>query len=218
MIAYKFLKSGRVSPFAAHRWPVGTDAWVDAEGELGICAPGIHACRVADLPYWLDRELWIVELAPPIHEHELKIVAPRGRLRERVAAWNEPVQRSFVRDCLSRTVEFAAGDLRDAGLEREASQLRATDDPVELRAAAGLAVAVAAEGGRLARHAGHLAGYVLDALDCLDANAPAGAAYVAAHTADSRRAVDGDGDDDPFTRERERQAAWLTGHLGLGAS
>jgi hypothetical protein len=110
-----------------------------------------------------------------------------------------------------------AGELRDAGLEREASSLlQATGDPAALRAAAGRAAAVAAEGGRVSRHAGHLAGYVVDAVDCLDANAPAGAAYVAAHTADSRRAVDGDGD--PFTRERERQATWLTDQLRLAAS
>ena len=64
MIAYKFLRAGRVGPFSAFQWPE-PDVWVRAAPELAACRRGIHACRPSDLPWWLADELWEIELRRP---------------------------------------------------------------------------------------------------------------------------------------------------------
>jgi hypothetical protein len=102
MIAYKFLDEGSVGPFTGFRWPVGR--WVDADGVVP-CRNGIHACRVRDLPIWLDRELWEIELDGEIVEQERKLVAGRGRLSRRLEAWNERLAHEFGRFCAKRTRE-----------------------------------------------------------------------------------------------------------------
>jgi hypothetical protein len=102
MIAYKFLDEGGVGPFTGFRWPVG--AWVEAAG-VDPCLEGIHACRVRDLPVWLGRELWEIELAGEVLERERKLVAPRGRLTRRLDAWNDHVAHEFGRFCAQRTRE-----------------------------------------------------------------------------------------------------------------
>jgi hypothetical protein len=102
VIAYKFLDDGAVGPFTGFRWPV--DEWVEADG-VDLCSEGIHACRVRDLPVWLGRELWEIELDGNVVEQELKLVAPRGRLLRRIDEWNEDVAREFGRFCARRTRE-----------------------------------------------------------------------------------------------------------------
>src|SRR5205823_13571896 len=77
VIAYKFLDDGRVGPFTGFHWPVGE--WVDAGG-VDPCLEGIHACRMRDLPVWLGRELWEIELDGSVVEQERKLASPRGRL------------------------------------------------------------------------------------------------------------------------------------------
>ena len=72
MIAYKFLDEGRIGPFTAFQWPVGE--WVDAGG-VDPCLEGVHACRPRDLPIWLGRELWEIELDGSLVEQERKVVA-----------------------------------------------------------------------------------------------------------------------------------------------
>jgi hypothetical protein len=100
--AYKFLDDGGVAPFTGFPWPVGE--WVEAVG-VDVCVEGIHACRVRDLPVWLGRELWEIELDGEVIEHERKLVAPRGRLTRRVEAWNDDVAHEFGRFCARRTRE-----------------------------------------------------------------------------------------------------------------
>jgi hypothetical protein len=102
VIAYKFLDAGAVGPFTGFRWPV--DEWVEADG-VDLCSEGIHACRVRDLPVWLGRELWEIELDGNVVEQELKLVAPRGRLLRRIDEWNDDVAREFGRFCARRTRE-----------------------------------------------------------------------------------------------------------------
>jgi hypothetical protein len=215
MIAYKFLGAGRVGPFSGFVWPE-PGGWVRAEGELAVCAQGVHACRVSDLPFWIAEELWRVELEGSVVEHELKLVAQAGALSERVDAWQGPTRQRFADFCLLRAAHHAAVELRGAGLETDAEavgQAASDADAQALGAAAGSAASNAAQGGRLARHAGHLASYVLDALAWRED--AAGVAYVAAHAADSRSDPDDDGD--PFVREREIQARWLAEALQLVA-
>lgn len=105
MTAYKFLRSGRVAPFSAFEWPLG--AWVEAEPDP--CASGIHACTVEDLPYWLNAELWEIELEGPDRQ-ERKLVAPRGRLTRRVDAWDAAAQLDFRAMCETRVRELASSD------------------------------------------------------------------------------------------------------------
>lgn len=118
--ALKFLASGRVAPISGVRWPAPEaepGAWVRAEGKLGACLNGVHACRLQDLPYWLEDELWLVELAGVAEEAATKLVAGRGRLVSRVSAWDDAARRHFVDACAIAAREAAAAVLRDAGDE-----------------------------------------------------------------------------------------------------
>ena len=56
MIVYKFLRRGQLGPFTAFQWDAGE--WVTAEAVPLLCDRGIHGCRLADLPFWINRELW----------------------------------------------------------------------------------------------------------------------------------------------------------------
>ena len=75
MIAYKFLRSGRIGPFSGYRWPE-PGAWVDASG-TDPCRRGVHACRTADLPWWLADELWEIELVDSAPALALEIPSAR---------------------------------------------------------------------------------------------------------------------------------------------
>jgi hypothetical protein len=100
VIAYKFLERGGVAPFSGFEWPVGE--WVDA-GTVDPCRRGIHACRVRDLPLWIDDELWELELDGEVVEQERKVIAQRGRLTRRVEAWTPDTALAFARFCARRT-------------------------------------------------------------------------------------------------------------------
>lgn len=104
-LAYKFTKPGAVSPFTGFEWPVGE--WVEAEGEVGLCVSGIHACRAEALPRWLDDELWRIELDGIEKELDGLVVARRGRLLDRIEAWDRETSRELAHSCVARAVEFA---------------------------------------------------------------------------------------------------------------
>ena len=60
MIAYKFLALGAVGRFSGFVWPRPDTRhyqWVTTD-RVELCNSGIHACRLQDLPFWLDDELW----------------------------------------------------------------------------------------------------------------------------------------------------------------
>jgi hypothetical protein len=100
LIAYRFLAAGSTGRFTGYRWEPGR--WVDAEA-ADPCRAGIHACRVRDLPVWFDRELWEIELDGEVVVGERKIVAPRGRLTQRIDRWTPELAREFGLDCARRT-------------------------------------------------------------------------------------------------------------------
>ena len=104
MIAYKFLRADGTGVFTRHPWPRpanGTPgAWVEAP--LVPCRSGIHACRLADLPLWLGRDLYEVELGGEIAEERTKVVASRGRLLRRLDAWDDAAREAYTRDCADR--------------------------------------------------------------------------------------------------------------------
>jgi hypothetical protein len=82
--AYKFLRAGSVGPFTGFRWEPG--CWVEA-ADVVPCERGVHACRVDDLPFWTNDELWEIELDGDVVAVGRKLLAPRGRLVSRVDAW-----------------------------------------------------------------------------------------------------------------------------------
>jgi hypothetical protein len=104
MRAYKFLRPGGIGPFSGFAWPNGD--WVEAGGP-DLCVRGVHACRQADLPYWITGELWEMELDGAIREEERKLVAERGRLVRRVEAWDALAGRRFAEAFARRTRERA---------------------------------------------------------------------------------------------------------------
>lgn len=108
MIAYKFLRADGSGAFTRFAWPLpngGPGPWVEAE--IVPCRSGIHACRLADLPLWLGRELYEVELTGEIVEERTKVVASRGRLLRRVDAWDEAMRSDYTRDCADRAQALA---------------------------------------------------------------------------------------------------------------
>jgi hypothetical protein len=110
VIAYKFLRPDGRSAFTGFRWPLPTDvpgAWVEAP--VAPCRSGIHACRRADLPLWLGRVMYEIELDGAVVEQDAKIVAPRARLLHRVESWDDDARAEYTRMCAGRAHELALG-------------------------------------------------------------------------------------------------------------
>ncbi len=206
MIAYKFLAAGAMAPFTGFQWPIpgpaGAGAWVEApEGRL---AHGIHACRVNDLTFWLDAELWRAELADPVAEGQRQVVSTRGRLLERVSGWNAEMARSLAEACVWHARDRALVALRTAGFDREAEALGACTALSELHAGSkGLS--------SRKRLPATLAGYLAEAIDFLPAGDSSCSAYICARAA----VIASGGIESEFAAERENQAALLAKRLGL---
>jgi hypothetical protein len=109
--AYKFLTPDGRGLFSRFAWPLptgGPGEWVEADVDL--CRSGIHACRKADLPYWLTPALYAIEVDGDVTEHPTKVVASRGRLLRRVEEWDDSVLEEYSRMCLGRADELVATD------------------------------------------------------------------------------------------------------------
>jgi len=106
MRAYKFLSRDGTALLTGFRWPAGE--WVEAEGPLGYCDNGIHACRVKDLAHWLGQELWLIDLAGETLTAADSVLARRGRLLERIDAWSGGVAQEFADSCAQRAMSSAA--------------------------------------------------------------------------------------------------------------
>ena len=153
MIAYKFLSSDRVGLFSGVRWPEpGT--WLEADA-VERCASGIHALHAEGLLGWIDDELWTCELDGIVEDDGHELVAERGRLLERVAAWNENASRDFARACAARGRDHVVEALRAEGHDDEARELAGLDAEGFVTTAPGLAARLPAE----------IAGLVLMAAD-----------------------------------------------------
>jgi hypothetical protein len=126
--AYKFLREGRVGPFTGFRWEPGE--WVETSGPA-LCDRGVHACRTRDLPFWINTELWEIELDGEVAEGERKLVAERGRLVRRVEGWDTDAAQALADSCAARARAFADANPDDpmiaayaADCEQRASQGR----------------------------------------------------------------------------------------------
>jgi hypothetical protein len=201
MIAYKFLKPGRVGRFSQFHWPE-PGVWVHSTNDVASCRRGIHACRTHDLPWWLAEELWEVELDGRVELGEHKIVAPTGRLRAQIAEWTPTCAQDYATACASRARDRAVQALGQAGHPREAEELatRSTLDDVLLSAR------------RLAKDTPDtrisltIAG---DSAESALAGAAPASAYIAAHAA---MRLDGPAG---YASERAWQTRWLVERLGL---
>lgn len=98
--ALKFLRPERVGPFTQVAWPV-PGSWLDSDGSPELCTAGIHALRPEALPFWLAEELWLVELEGAQEVASGLVLGRRGRLLDRVDAWNDETAREFARACLA---------------------------------------------------------------------------------------------------------------------
>ena len=190
MIAFKFLGAGAVAPYTEFPWPVGGE-WVSAPA--GQADVWIHACRRGDLSYWIDEELWRIELEAPLVETRYQIASERGRLRGRVEGWGPLLARKFAEACAWRA--------RDVALPRLPPALH---DPI-----AGAFDLGALAAGATA-HRSLTGAYLADAAKYARQGLPAMTAYVAAVLASSLGGGLG-----AFEAERAWQAHWLADRLGL---
>ena len=126
MIAYKFLRGGRIGTFSGFRWPE-PGVWVRATDDLAACRSGVHACRTQDLPWWLSEELWEVELEGAVRIEEHKIVVPAGRLRSRVERWKPACAQHYADACAWRARDRAVQALSRGEQPRAADELARCD-------------------------------------------------------------------------------------------
>ena len=142
MHAYKFLASGGAGRFSGFEWPrpEGDEpgAWV-SDGPVAVCLTGVHACRVTDLPDWLDDELWEVELDGEVREEASMVVGERGRLVRRLEAWDALAAAALADECAWRARTIAVRALRRDGAAAEADRLETVDDLVDMQILAALA-------------------------------------------------------------------------------
>jgi hypothetical protein len=206
MRAYKFLDADGRAPFTATPWTTGE--WVET-GSVHACREGVHACRPADVAFWLADALWEVELDGTIVDARHKVVGSRGRLVRPVDAY-PAAARELAEIGAWRCRDRAVAALRQAG----------DADLADRFAAVGALDALAALGGGAgdATWAGGAAALAADAahfaLHGNRAQSPFVAACAAGHAAAGE-----DGDqgtyDTGYVAERGFQSAWLTDRLDL---
>ena len=204
MVAYKFLRSGRVGLFSRFRWP-DIGIWVQADQNVKTCRSGIHACRAEDLPWWLADELWEIELRDPARIDGHKLVATAGRLRSRVEQWTPACTQEYAEVCAWRTRESAVRALRLTTHAQAADELARCETLDDLLVAARqlaedlpdtrISLTIAGDG----------------AVRAITGAAPT-SAYIAAHAA---LRIDGPAG---YAAERAWQSRWLVERLGLQPS
>jgi hypothetical protein len=97
VIAFKFLAKGAVAPFTGFRWP-GPGVWVGAPANRD---------DAGDLPYWLQEELWRIELEEPVRATRYQIASPHARLVARIPRWDRAFGREYARACALRARDLA---------------------------------------------------------------------------------------------------------------
>jgi hypothetical protein len=189
MFAWKFFAPGAVAPFTAVRWPE-PDKWIEGADE------GVHGCSLEDLPYWIDQELWAVELDGDVARRQRQLIGARGRLVVRIEGWPEE-QPDFTAGCVERTRRSVGAALAAAGLRDDADRFEAVRDSDRERETA---LAIAAAGPEYV-------GYVADVIRRRPY--PGTCAYMAANAA---MILGGKAAHDD---ERAAQAGWFRDRLKL---
>jgi hypothetical protein len=103
VIAYAFTRRRALSPFTGRRWPL------PEAGHPGVWFAEPHACRVDVLPQWIAPELWRIELDDVLGEEHGRIFAGRGRLLERIDAWDAVAAEAFATDCCEHARTLVLG-------------------------------------------------------------------------------------------------------------
>jgi len=201
MIAYKFLRAGRIGPFSNFTWPE-PGSWVRAGAATDPCRRGIHACRMRDLPWWLADELWEIELQGEVRVDAHKLAASAGRLRSQLEQWTAASAQEYGNACAWRACGRAIQSLRRAAHGQAADEL----------ARAGTLDEVIVTARRLAEDIPDIRISLTivgdGAFRALTEAAPT-AAYIAAHAALRAGGPDG------YAAERAWQSQWLSQRLGL---
>jgi hypothetical protein len=213
VIAYAFLAKGAVEPLSGFAWPTPKQGergvWVDAEAAHDEVLRGYPA---EDLPYWLDEELWNIELAGMRAERDHLLLAERARLLAWIDSWTDPLAWELVTACARRVAGQAAIALRDDGRGDEAARLERASDLGELERTASSAADNLGAAGRLAGSVADVCFYARDAR--VGARAAGVAAKMSAYAL-AGEVKDERGFDERLTKERAWQAAWLVDRLGL---
>lgn len=211
---YVGLRRGAVDRLTEFRWPAPSGAEPGAWVEAGADAPAgaVRGWPFAEITWGLDDELWQLELAGATTSDRRAFHGARGRLVQRIEAWESSAAGDLIEVCAWRVRDAAVVALRAENREDQAEALALAAD---LDALERLGNATAGGGGAASRLAGFAADIVLYARDA-DRPAPGGAvaAYVAAHAlAGGDKNVRAYGP--KFEAEREWQAEWLRRRLGL---
>jgi hypothetical protein len=202
--AYAFLDSERRSYVTDTAWPpVGE--WLEAGN-------AVRACSADELPWWLDEQLWEVELDGAVRPLGRALTASRARLVRHVDAWSDSVAIELVAVCARRVRDEAVRALHEAGRNEDASALARAVAPDEIEATAAPIAGGDAGPSRLAGLAADVVLYARDA--SAPVRAVAVAAYVAAFAlaGGDKRAP---GYQEGFDAERRWQAGWLKDRLRL---
>jgi hypothetical protein len=215
VLAYTFLARGSISYPSGFAWPQPSGEapgrWV--AGGVDVPADVVRGCLTDQLPYWLDAELWEIELDGQVVEEGHGLVGERGRLRRNEPSWNDETAWSFVEACAFRVRDRAAALLESSGRPDEARELTSCLELTELeRCGNAIAAAGDDDAARLAGFAADVAHYARESAE--GALAAGVSAYIAAHALAGGEKTAA-GYDDRFGVERAWQAAWLRERLGL---
>jgi hypothetical protein len=203
--AYAFLGKDSTSYVTGLRWP-SPGTWVERDDDA------IRACGPADLAWWLDDELWEVELDGGVRDLGRALTARRARLVRRVEQWTDEVALDLVLACARQARDRGVEELHAEARDAEAAELAAASDLVAIERIGGR---IATTEGAASVFAGLAADVVLYSRDARAACRAAGvAAYVAAF---SLAGADKAAPDysERFEAQRRLQAAWLRERLGL---
>ena len=144
MTLYKCLATGRQSPYGRGVWT--PSRWRTTKGELIPCRRGIHFCREDQIVSWLNAELWTFEdgaLDSTIDAGD-KMVTRKGRVLERVQAWDARTARLFTADCAEHVLPIFERLRPDDDRPRLAIEAARAVARGEIGAAAGAAAWAAA--------------------------------------------------------------------------
>lgn len=136
---YACLSEGAVAFLCGWRWPRPSNEkpgpWVQAD--LDAPREAIRGVPLEQLPWWLDDELWEIELAGDTAVVGRAVTGDRARLLRPVEAWTADVARELVSACEQR--------VREAGLDEYAADVVLyAQDAGRPAAAAGVAAYIAA--------------------------------------------------------------------------
>lgn len=206
--AYKFLDAEHRAPFTGVEWRPGD--WVEAASTIP-CHDGVHACRAADVAYWLAASMWHVELDGHTVDTTHKVVGARGRLIGPVDGYDEAMHELRAesawrsRDRAVAVLGVGANDERDLAVSLAAvsslADLQRFGDRCDESTFAGRAAALAVDAAHFAVHGTH-------------AQAPFVAACSAGHVA-AGPSRDQAGFDAGYAAERRFQSDWLARRLRL---